>query len=367
MSYSHADVVWLERLKVHLRPLVRAGDLDQWDDTRILPGADAENELSAAIARAHVAVLLVSPDFLACDAIVRDQLPVLLRRANAGGVLILPVIVNHCLIDRQDELARYRPANLPERPLSAMSFHEAEATLVSLAQRIDAHLRTIEASPHSPRWTAQRAEAAPDEEHSDPYQPASVQFVVERRPDDSLPDLAEAEPLERPINLSFDGPSKDGFPLGWSNSVGYVAGASFEYTVEVVRRSSDRTAGTCAVLARSHARPGEFGALMQRCSARFLAGRTVRLEGELLTREVVEWAGLWLRADGTHGLATFFDNMSRRPIVGTTPWSRYFVDAKLSRDVEWLNYGVVLSGSGQVAVDNLRFLVWSSAGRWEPL
>ncbi|WP_437781024.1 hypothetical protein [Sorangium sp. So ce1097] len=42
-------------------------------------------------------------------------------------------------------------------------------------------------------------------------------------------------------------------------------------------------------------------------------------------------------------------------------------DARLSRDVEWLNHGVVLSGAGEVAVDNLRFLVWSPDGRWDPL
>ena len=33
VSYSHRDRKWLERLQVHLKPLVRAGNIDLWDDT----------------------------------------------------------------------------------------------------------------------------------------------------------------------------------------------------------------------------------------------------------------------------------------------------------------------------------------------
>jgi hypothetical protein len=104
---------------------------------------------------------------------------------------------------------------------------------------------------------------------------------------------------------------------------------------------------------------------MQRCSGGFLAGKTVRLEGELRTENVTGWAGLWLRADASTYPNLFFDNMSRRPVVGTVPWSRYFIDAPLPVNTEWLNYGIVLSGSGVVSADNLRLLVWTTGGRWE--
>src|SRR5512133_614051 len=52
ISYSHADHEWLERLKRHLRPLVRRGRLDCWDDTHIQPGDDGRQEIQKALDKA---------------------------------------------------------------------------------------------------------------------------------------------------------------------------------------------------------------------------------------------------------------------------------------------------------------------------
>jgi len=160
---------------------------------------------------------------------------------------------------------------------------------------------------------------------------------------------------------------EDGVPIGWFNSFGYVSGVSTDYAIRVVRRSEDRETGTCAVLESSTAELSEFGSLMQRCPGRFLAGKTVRLEGELRTENVSGWAGLWLRADGAAHPTLFFDNMSRRPVVGTTSWARYFIDAPLPANTDWLNFGIVLSGPGLLSADNIRLLVWTPDGRWEDI
>src|SRR3954470_23892907 len=49
ISYSHADEEWLERLKRHLKPLVREGRLDCWDGTHIRPGDDWQEEIRTAL------------------------------------------------------------------------------------------------------------------------------------------------------------------------------------------------------------------------------------------------------------------------------------------------------------------------------
>ena len=75
ISYCHRDTAWLDRLKIHLRPLVRRTSLDLWDDSRISPGQAWQKEIAGALARADVAILLVSADFLASDFIVNNELP----------------------------------------------------------------------------------------------------------------------------------------------------------------------------------------------------------------------------------------------------------------------------------------------------
>ena len=146
ISYCHADAAWLDRLKVHLRPLVRRTALDLWDDSRISPGQVWHEEIAEALARARVAVLLVSADFLASDFVVNNELPPLLHRAARGGLLIVPLIVSPCLFSEHDELSRYQCANSPDRPLSGMSPSDAEAAFVSLGRSLDKYFRFLDTS-----------------------------------------------------------------------------------------------------------------------------------------------------------------------------------------------------------------------------
>jgi hypothetical protein len=232
-----------------------------------------------------------------------------------------------------------------------MSPTEAETMLVSLGRSIEKYFGLLATSP--PSGTPDVAAAS-----------ASLKAPSE------TPAVAESSqygPLvvERPINLGFDGSAPGGIPIGWFNSFGFVSGVSTDYQIRIAPRSEELAAGTCAVLEKATAALGEFGSLMQRCPGRFLAGRTVRIEGELRTDNVSDWAGLWLRADADDEANLFFDNMEGRPVRGTTMWARYFIDAPLPRNTDWLNYGVVLSGAGVLYADDIRLLVWTPQGRWE--
>ncbi|MCP5117715.1 MAG: toll/interleukin-1 receptor domain-containing protein [bacterium] len=135
VSYSHRDKKWLERLQVHLKPLLREGDIDLWDDTRIQPGADWKAEIDRALAGARVAVFLVSPDFLASDFIHDEELPALLEAAEKRGTRILPVILSHCLY-ADSRLGRFQAANSPDRPLEGLAKAGRDKVLSDLARAI---------------------------------------------------------------------------------------------------------------------------------------------------------------------------------------------------------------------------------------
>ncbi|MEO0974296.1 MAG: toll/interleukin-1 receptor domain-containing protein, partial [Pseudomonadota bacterium] len=137
VSYSHSDRPWLARLQVHLKPLVRDGSVDLWDDMRIGAGADWKGEIDQALAAAQVAVLLVSPDFLASDFVQDHEIPPLLEAASQRGCRILPVIVSHSLYG-ESVLGRFQAVNDPAAPLKELAEVEQDRVLRDLAQEIAA-------------------------------------------------------------------------------------------------------------------------------------------------------------------------------------------------------------------------------------
>jgi len=178
----------------------------------------------------------------------------------------------------------------------------------------------------------------------------------------TVPTHVEPPCVAEPTNLGFEGPVLAGIPLGWFNSVGYVYGVSAAFACEVVPRPGVE-GGQCIRLSRKGAHSGEFGSLMQRCPAKHLIGKTVRFEGAIRSVRLERWAGLWLRLDGTTA-DLFFDNMHDRPILGSTPWTKYSIETKVVEDAHWINYGILLVGNGTIWADDISLKVRGKNGNW---
>lgn len=99
-----------------------------------------------------------------------------------------------------------------------------------------------------------------------------------------------------------------------------------------------------------------FGTLMQSCSPAQYTGKRVRMSGLMRSRDVVQWAGFWMRVDqaGTQKPMTF-DNMENRAVKGTTDWKRYEIVLDVPANAGNLAYGALVSGTGQIWFSDLKF------------
>jgi hypothetical protein len=132
VSYSHRDVRWLEELKIVLAPLVRVHGLPFWDDTAIPPGARWRDEITHALSRAKVAVLLVSPYFLASEFIQNNELPPLLDAAESDMTIIW-ICVSDCMY-AETAIVNYQAAHDISRPLDQLNIARRRKVLTHVGR-----------------------------------------------------------------------------------------------------------------------------------------------------------------------------------------------------------------------------------------
>lgn len=190
-SYAHKDQPLFEELKTHLVPLVREGLMDFWDESAICAGEDREQQIQLHLDAADVIVLLVSPDFLACDSCYSIQMPRALTRQACGKARVVPIILRP-VSWKSTPIGGLQALPDGALPITSRQWHSQDEAFYTVVEGIRDVLQTI-ACQRSLSITA----------------PASqIQDAGQAIPADvSLPEVVRGSHMGHPVNATGTQPA----------------------------------------------------------------------------------------------------------------------------------------------------------------
>lgn len=150
---------WLDRLRRQLGQYEKAGVFSVFSDLNINPGDPWDAEILRRLNEASVVVVLVS-DALLNSSYVRDrEMPIILARAAAGELQVVPLVLNHCdpdgvpfpFLDKSGEkqskrLTEFQTLGTPDNPLIGLTVPEQNQLLFRVAQAVKEKARAKKAA-----------------------------------------------------------------------------------------------------------------------------------------------------------------------------------------------------------------------------
>ena len=131
VSYSHRDDTWVKEGTYGLIPWLaqqlKKNEVEIWYDHALkhLPGAEYRKLIKSEIDRAHLAILLISQDFVSSDFIREFELPWIRQRVERGELSLIPILVGPTLDEDLDWLADRQM--LPGKPAPLVEYTESIA------------------------------------------------------------------------------------------------------------------------------------------------------------------------------------------------------------------------------------------------
>lgn len=140
VSYSHLDQEWLDKLRAVFAADIRNDRISYWDDREIKPGDPWYEDIGKAIDHAKVAMLLVSPNFLASRFIMEEEVPRILNAVADGLTVVwIPLFGTFYGLDAPaalKPLSAFQAAVPPSTPLATLPPENLQTTLLDLCHRI---------------------------------------------------------------------------------------------------------------------------------------------------------------------------------------------------------------------------------------
>lgn len=141
ISYAHAaeeETGWVARIRKHLSAVTYSSGLEIWDDTKIDAGQKWRDDISRAIKKAKIAVLVLTADFLASEFIRSAELPLILEEADAQGLKVFCVYGSAVhLSGTAKRLEQFQFVNDPKYPLQSLPNDKRESIYKKLAEIVE--------------------------------------------------------------------------------------------------------------------------------------------------------------------------------------------------------------------------------------
>jgi formylglycine-generating enzyme required for sulfatase activity len=140
ISYSHQDERYLEDTSLigYLRTL-EDEQVEFWSDEAITVGNKWDDEIKGEIAKAHIALVLVSQKFLMSPYIRKVEVSRFIQKSEEGGLVIFPVMLSRCEWKRHKWLKNRK--FIPEGDKTIEEHFTASGKRKSLYYDILQHLR----------------------------------------------------------------------------------------------------------------------------------------------------------------------------------------------------------------------------------
>ncbi len=140
ISYSHKDKRWRDELLVHLAPLEYYDQLQFWTDQEIKAGENWLEQIIKNRDLSTVAILLITPNFLASPFIRENELGPFLENATEGGIRLIWIPVETSSY-KQTELCKFQAAIDPSRPISEHQNNDRNRAWIKVVEAISEAMR----------------------------------------------------------------------------------------------------------------------------------------------------------------------------------------------------------------------------------
>jgi len=142
---ARVDKQRLDELRVFLKSLELDYGITIWYDEMLRTGDEWKKEIRDHMFVARVAILMISPEFLASEFIRNEELPELLQAAINDNALIIPVPIRQAQIEdtkikckdgQEIRLADYQAVCDLKKPLQAMNPNERDKIYIKICEEI---------------------------------------------------------------------------------------------------------------------------------------------------------------------------------------------------------------------------------------